>query len=505
MDNVRHFFQKILSLLRVRSVVAGLEIGDDVLRLAYLDGGIWKLHAVRLEPGVLESGKIKDRDRLFTALADLKTESKIGGRNKKKKINVVVSMSSAHMYSQVFNLPILAGDALVKAVDLNLQMASPSEVSKTYSGWEVVGKDESIGRLDVLSAFVDRDIVDDMVQALFTVGFLAMAVEPRSIALTRILREKGAGIDSKKPYLFLDIDNIGIDFLVIRNGLPYFEYTNLWRDVADESGEISLQKFEEELGTSLRQVINFYNQHWGEPLEAVIIAATTLHESIEKTVAANAAFPAVRLTLEMGQPISSEWLVGIGCSLRGVGSKGEEGEISLLGVEWEDRFQEEQIFEFTRFWEVLMPIVFGILVVLFFVANSFVVATRVSIEADSGFSAHLGQTAEITAFEASTTQFNTLVTVAQSAENSVTKTSALLGAVQSTAEADGIMITHFSFSSTSTPASLSGSASSEDRVIAFRNDLGSVNNISGITLPPASLQNNGGAYTFQMTFNYSGE
>jgi hypothetical protein len=496
-DYIRHFFKKLLSLLRVQAIVAGLEVGDDVLRLAYLDDNTWQLHATRLEPGVLENGKIKDRTRFLSTLAALKAESKIGGGNKKKKISVAVSISSAHTYSQVFNLPILEGDALLKAVDLNLRMASPGEASKTYAGWEVVGRDESASRLDVLSAFVDRDVIDDMIQTLFAAGFLAMAVEPRSVALTRILREKGAGIDPRKPYLFLDIDNVGIDFLVIRNGLPYFEYTNLWKDIADVGGEISLQKFEEELGASLRQVINFYNQHWTEPMSAVIIAATTLHESIEKTVAANTAFPAVRLTLEMGQPISSEWLVAIGCSLR--------GEISLLGAEWEDRFREEQMLEFTGFWHILTPIVFGILVAMFFFTNSFIIATKNTVEQSLEFNESTNHVAQLSELTASTTAFNSLVVMTHAAENSAGTTYLLLGTVQAAAEADGVTIEQFSFAGSDAPISLSGSAPSEDRIIAFKSDLGAIAGVSDITLPVTSLEEDGGMYVFQMTFDYSGQ
>jgi hypothetical protein len=440
---------------------------------------------------------------LLASLNALRIGSHIANRGSQKKINVVVSMSSAHMYSQVLNLPMLQGSALGKAVDLNLQMAAPEDASKTYSGWEIVGKNEGTSRLDILSAFVDRDIVDAMIDALFAAGFLAMALEPRLISLTRILREKGSGIDPKKPYLFLDIDNIGIDFLVILNGLPYFEYTNLWKDIANSSGEISVKSFEEELAMSLRQVINFYNQHWTEPVGAIIIAATTLHESIEKVVAAAAAFPAVRLTLEMGQPISSQWLVAIGCSLRGVSSQGEDGEISLLGVESEGRFQEEQLLEFTRFWEVLIPIAFGILVAVFFAANGFVVQTRNAIEHSSQFNVNTSQTAQIAVLAASTTQFNDLVAMTQAAESSVSTSHIFLEALQSAAQADGVTINTLSYPGSGMQISLSGSASSEDRIIAFKTDLGAAPGFSNLSLPPTSVQGEEGSYTFQLTFDYS--
>lgn len=504
MDRLRYFYQKLLAFLRIRTVVAGLDIADDIIRLAYFDGKSWQLHTSRLEPGVLENGHVKDKDKLVAALTQLKAEAKMGGRSKNKKISVVVSLSSVNAYTQVFNLPLMTGDTLAKAAELNLQMAAPEDIAKLYSGWEVVGKDEATSRLDVLSAFIDRDVVDELVQTLFTAGFLTMAVEPRSIAVTRILHEKGAGIDTKKPYLFLDVDNVGIDFLVIRNGLPYFEYSNLWKNIADASGEISVPKFEEELAASLRQVINFYNQHWTEPIGAVIIAAAALQESIEKTVATNATFPSVRLTLEMGQPISSEWLVGIGGALRGTErTKFGEGEISLLGPDWEARFQEERIFQFTRFWRVLIPVTFSILVILFLATDSFVAATKSTIESGSEFNANASQVSQITALEASSTEFNNLVSMAQAAENATSKTYLFMQALQSAAAPDEITIDHLTYPGSSGTISLTGSAPSEDRVVAFQTALENTANFSQVSLPPTTVQDNGGTYTFQMTFVYT--
>ena len=50
---IRKFFEKVLTLLRVRAVAAGLEVGDDAVRLVRFDGKIWRMYAVRLAPGIL--------------------------------------------------------------------------------------------------------------------------------------------------------------------------------------------------------------------------------------------------------------------------------------------------------------------------------------------------------------------------------------------------------------------------------------------------------------------
>ena len=269
--NLNTSFQKILSFLKIRATAAGLEISDQVLRLVYFDKKAWRMEALRLAPGVMEKGKILDAPAFAAALHELK--SKVPSAQGKRKMNVVVSLSSVNMYSQVFTLPIMEGDELEKAIDLNVQMASPVDIAHAYFDWQLLGRDEVSLRSEIAAAFVDKAIVDDVTRALYASGFVAVGVESRALALARVLRKMGVGVDVGKSYLLLDIDNAGIDFLVVRNGKLYFEYATPWGDLADDKGEISVKKFTEALASNLRQVMNFYTQHWPEPLAGIVLSA----------------------------------------------------------------------------------------------------------------------------------------------------------------------------------------------------------------------------------------
>lgn len=497
---MKKIFQKLLSLLRVRSKAAGLEVSDRVLRLVHFDGKVWRMYAIRLEAGVMENGKIMNRPALIEALAALK--AKMGKTSKTKKTNVSVCLSSVVMYTQVFALPVVEGESFDKAVELNLQMASPLEAAESHSGWQIVGKDENTLKTEVLSAFVGRAVVDEMADALFEAGFLAVSMESRALALTRVLREKGAGVDPAKPYLFVSIDNAGMDFLVIRKGFLFFEYTMPWHDLMDEKGEIAIPKFEASLAASLRQVTNFYNQHWTEPISAVILSAVALEEQAEKAVAANSAFPVVRLTLVMGQPISSEWLVALGCSLRtSVGGKGQE--INLLGEDSKDRFHEEQLLNFMRFWRVLIPITLAILVITFFVADQFLINTRQAIESRSDFNLAGSQTTEITTLEDQAQTFNQQVALLKTTEAMQDPKNIVLAAVLNLATASNVMVNNLSFQSFTTPINLSGSATSETAVEAFKAALQSDARFSAVNLPLTGVQTQGNTVTFSMTFIFT--
>lgn len=502
MDSIKLYYQKLLSLLRIRSIAGGLEISDQVLRLVYFNGKTWQMAAIKLAPGVMEKGKIKNLETFISSLRELKLKMP-SAKSAKKKMSVVLSLSSVNIYSQVFTLPILEGDELEKAIELNIQSLSPVDASQAYSGWQLLGRDEVNLRLDISAAFIEKQLVDDMVQALFTAGFLTVGVESRALALTRILREKGAGIDIEKAYLLLNIDNSGLDFLIVRKGQLYFEYTNQWSDIADDKGQISVEKFEEMLSASLRQVTNFYGQHWPEPLSAVILSASAFGEQAEKAITTVAVLPIIKLTLVMGQPISSEWLVALGCSLRGFQSSMHSKEINLSGEGAMDTFREEQFLHFINFWRVVVPVVLGVIVVMFVLADSFLAGTANSIAAQSAFAGQGDQLNQIAALQASSTAFNQSVTLIQNAESQQQPVSVLIKKINVLAAAKNITIDHISFQGLGSPVTVSGLTSDEANIVAFKDAVQSDNDFGGATLPVSGIQSNDGTYSFSMTFSVS--
>ena len=496
---MKSFFEKILSLLRVRTIVAGMEVSDQAIRLVHFAKGVWQLHAIRLEPGIMENGVIKDKDAFIASLVELKTKSGISGGSK-RKINVVVSLSSGSPYIKTFKLPEIEGEDLGKAVELNLEIASPGSASETYSGWEMIGREEAAGQVDILSGFIDRPIVDAAVDALFSAGYIPMAIESKSLALTRVFREKGSGIDLQKPYILVDVDSDGVQFLVVRDGALYFEYSHRWADIENAKGEISMEAFEDELKTSLRQVLNFYAQQWTEPLAAVVLSAVAFHDEIERVIAENISLPAVRLTLLMGQPISSEWLVALGCNLRGAVGEKSSNEINFLGVELEDKFRAESLLVFLELWRVVVPIALVILIATFTFAGFILTSERLDIEVNYGGGpiANNG----IVALVASSSIFNNEVAAIQDVENpGAPSNSAIISDLTSITAQEGVTISKLT-SDGSSDIFLSGIASSQDAISTFKTALSADTHVSAVQLPLASIQPAGNAYTFQIEFSY---
>ncbi|MGC9599453.1 MAG: pilus assembly protein PilM [Minisyncoccia bacterium] len=498
---MQRWFQKLLLFLRVHSAAAGLSVSDQAARLMRFDGKAWQMHAVRLEPGTLKEGRIADREGFIAALTALREQAQKKGR--KGKMSVAVCFNSAETYTQVFALPAVEGKDLERAVELNLKMTSPFEADGAYSDWELVGRDENTLQLQILSAFIERGVVDGMAEAFFEAGFIITAVESRAFALARLLREKGAGIDMAKSFLFVNIDDSGLDFAIIRKGASYFEYAVPWQDLMNDKGEISIPKFEETLGASVRRVINFYYQHWAGSLDAIIFSAVVLEAETERVIAESASVPAARCMLTMGQPVSSAWFTALGCSLRESGFKVKDREINLLGNDLRDMFRGEELLGFMQFWRIAIPAALLLLVITFAGADIFLSETRATIESRSSFNLGSAQVAETAALQATASDFNGSVALVAAALNAAGPKGVILKKILDIAGSNQVTVSHVAFQSTGAPIALSGNARTQDAILAFETALKSDPDFSSVNLPLGQVQTNGLTTSFSMTFSYT--
>ncbi|MDO8536821.1 MAG: hypothetical protein Q7R94_01080 [bacterium] len=499
MAKFKYYFQKLLAMLRVRSSIGGLEISDLVFRFSYFDGKAWHLHGVRLEPGIMEAGKVKNYDKFVEVLKTLKSQA-FANKDVKRRVNIIASLSSVNIYSQVFSLPIIAGENLDKAIQLNIQMVSPIDAAQAYSGWQKVGEDQRSLRLEILSAFIDRPTVDEISRGLLAAGFLAVAIEPRALALARVLKDAGVGFDTNRAYIMVSLDNSSLDFLIIRRGQLYFEYFNSWRDISDENGKILTSAFEATVTRSLHQVLNFYNQHWPEPISEVKLAATALRAETEKIIRDNFSLQISNLELSLDQSIGPEWFVALGCGLRGLMPRKQDKEMSLLGIGAEDEFRHEQAINFMEFWRLAMPISLGVLLISFFLADLFLIQTRRSLETQSLFNVSPEQAKENQILEDQAKEFNRNVALISSIQKSATIKSDFWTKVHGLMSASGVTASRFSFQSPDAPISLSGEAASPDQISNFKKALEGDPAFQNINLPLDQIKSGPQGVTFSMTF-----
>ena len=497
------FLEKFLSVLRVRQNVGGLEVSDQILRFAHYDGALWQLQTVRYAPGVVVDGKIKDKEAFHAALLELKSEV-FGGKPGKKTVNVVASFSSANIYSQVFNLPLLEGEGLEKAVRLNIQMISPVDISQMYTDWQILARNEATGQSDFLSVFIERAVVDEMTQALSSAGFVTMAVESKALVFARILREKGKEIDITKSYVAVSVDNVGIDFIIIRNGELYFEYMNQWRDLTDEKGQISTEVFAATVEKSTHRVMNFYDQHWSDPVSEIFIMSDVLYEETRKAIAASTPVPAVPCAVSFGgQEISPEWFIALGCGMRSIEFGKRKKEISLLSVSGEETFLRRQFIDFIDFWRVLVPVVFAFTIAILVGIDIFLAHVQQSSVTASEIALKNENQAEIAAALATSSDFNRSVALIQAIEGGAKPEMPIMSDILAAADSNGISVTNISFQSKDGSVAMGGTADSEDKIFSFEKNIEGNSGFVNVDVPLSNIQKqiNGEMFAFTMTFS----
>ena len=87
-------FQKIIKILSPRPAIGGLEISDSYLRFVLIKERKVDFFSIKLPPGIVENGKVKDQSGLLLLLKAL--HSKITYK-KNKKIYAIIGISDENI------------------------------------------------------------------------------------------------------------------------------------------------------------------------------------------------------------------------------------------------------------------------------------------------------------------------------------------------------------------------------------------------------------------------
>ena len=142
--SIKKLTTSLLRLLSPEPQIGGLEITDSVVRFRDIKKEKVVNVSLRLPPGIIELGKIKENQRpnLVAALKDIHSQLTADG---KKIVNVVLTLPSSNVYIQSFNISRVAEDNLTEAAELNLRMLSPIPIETSYYGWQKIGEGETGG------------------------------------------------------------------------------------------------------------------------------------------------------------------------------------------------------------------------------------------------------------------------------------------------------------------------------------------------------------------------
>jgi hypothetical protein len=455
--------------------------------------------SVRLGPGVMSAGRIEDPAAFGAALRELR--SRILGRRARSsaRVNVVVSLSSLHIYSQVFALPFLEGESLEKAVALNLKMALPGGSENFYAGWQVLTRNSSSGRVEILSAFLDKGTADDLVAALRAGGFSLFAIESKAISLARVTRQ-ASGFDPHAASVVVAADTEGLDVLIVRNGYLQFDYFNTWKDLQGDAKSITLESFQAMVVRSVSQIQNFYNSHWKEPLGDIFVGATGMQQEIMSVIGSDFGGKARELVPLTSPPLTPEWFIAFGGALRGRLPRKDDSELSLLGIDAQAQYHEEQIEHFLSFWRLLVPLALGVLLIVFAGAIFFVGRVNSSLQQQGLLRLDPAQAREIESLKEQAREFNRSIELVEAVNAAAERKAPLLGKLLEIASRRGITINRLAIGGPSDRIALTGTAGSDKAISELKEELKITPGFKDVDLPLTDIRKNGSTYTFSISF-----
>lgn len=204
----------MLEFLTLKPKAFGLDISDLSLKIINLKekGKFLRLTSwgeVKIKPGIIEMGEIKDEEALVEIIKD--SLSKVKGERLKTK-NVVVSLPEKNAFLQVIQMPKMKEGELKTALPFEAENYIPLPIEEVYLGFQIVPSvNGHSDYLDVLIAALPKKTTDPYVSSLKKAGLVPQALEIESQSISRALVKNGV---SPFPLLLIDFGKSRTTFII---------------------------------------------------------------------------------------------------------------------------------------------------------------------------------------------------------------------------------------------------------------------------------------------------
>ncbi|MCP6719976.1 MAG: hypothetical protein KJI72_01440 [Patescibacteria group bacterium] len=489
-ESLAYFFDKLGS----KPKTGGLQISDSVIQYVLLEKGKPVSFSLRLPPGVVKGGKIEAPDQLLSLLRQL--HKMISSNDDNRKLQVIVSLPPAVIYTQSFNVPKIDQEKLEESAQLNLQIISPIDVGDAHMSWQVIGDTED--RYDLLGAFVSKDVVDKLKSLLAAANFDGLIFEFPALALARVI---SSSVNlSLEPVIVLQISSDGLDLSILKKGSLYFQYFRSWQSVQGESHEISKAAFEEVVIQEVRRVIDFSLKRFKENVSQVLIIAPGFEGDIGQLLQNHFKLKATMLSVK-SYPLAPGWYAVLGSAMRGKLHGGRDTQVNLSGESLVETFYQERALNFIRMWR---GVVIGAMLVflgafgmsaVFLVKQSNILTDRLNV-----FKAQISQT-ELVQLGQKVDEFNNLVGAVEKARRESRPWHQIFSRIKQLADGNNITLGRLSVGASTEPVSLVGRAPSNSQVIKFKNVLVDESDFFNVDLPLAGITvSKDGSVGFNVSF-----
>lgn len=494
-------FSRFLTILNPQPKIAGLEINDSELKFVQIKGGGGSADSFssKFPEGTISGGQIKNRQNLIESLSKLH-EAAAGG--KKKKICVIVNISDSNVYTQIFNLPSIAESQLEEATKLNMQMISPVDFQNAYSDWQIVNQNRVSGeQLEVLAAFIQKQIIGELDKTLRESGFIPAAFEFNGLSLARLAIELGADVDVKKTHFLLYVGSEGLSFNLIKNGNLYSNRFISWQSVYSDQRQVSFDSFRKFLIEEVKRMVDFYSVHLNSRIDDFLFALTGLETEIVKIIGDNFSFPIKLLALKQFKNLSQPWFPALGSAVRGMMPRSKDNFISLASVGTEKEFHQQRIVGFARLWRNAVITTLAAILLMFVLADGFLIKTGDSL---SSRLANLAlyrreEAVELENFESTIEEYNQKIGAALKYNKEKSRWSLFFEKIKELSGSE-IVLNRIYIQSPEMPILINGRAVSESAALNFKERLENSGDFQEVDLPITGISPAASGVDFSLKF-----
>ncbi len=499
---IRELLQKAVKLfekLSSKPRIDGLEITGSTLKYAWLEGGSVRTAGVKLAPGIIVEGKLRDREGFLKALAALKSAIVIGRKDKTLRINVV--LPTPIIFTQSFSVPNLSAGELEESVNLNLQMISPIAREEANMSAQIVSERDF--NYEFFGAFAERKEVANYESALVEGGFAPVSFEFQALSLARFIRN--FSVASEGLVLVFSLSPDGIELFLIVDGNTHFSYFRSWQSIQGNLPSLSRSLFEEVIAEEVVKVVNFSSGKFGLSPGSLLFLAPGFEEEMGKLAESRLGIKSAPIFSPRlkAQPL---FYSAVGAAMRWQDEK-ENGDLKAINLGGEDLVRviyEEQFLNFTSLWRGILSGVFGFLLLAYVGGSLFVIGQYKSVNADiSSFNPPLDET-KLTDMTNKVTTFNNLVKELGTIRGSSEDFYSPLKHLSDLTKASEIKILSLNVTSLSSPVTISANAPSYNTVLEFKNKISSDAMFANIDLPLTEIiTQSDGSVNFSLSFSFN--
>lgn len=261
----------------------GLDISDFTVKfvkiLRSFDGqlSIADFGEVKLPEDIVTSGEIKKEKELALLLKNgLKTAE---ARHFHDQF-VVATLPEEKSFVHLIQLPRMKPEDAGKAVRWELEGIVPMPIEELYFDYAILPTQEAIDHLDLLVTSFPRTLVESYVRVLEGAGFVPVALELESQAISRAL---GGGEEG--AFIFVDLGATRTSSMIIASSSLIFTLSiplggrDFDRAIAERMGVSIDQARDIKIKTGLAKGKD------GRPFEALVPLASALADELKKQIA----------------------------------------------------------------------------------------------------------------------------------------------------------------------------------------------------------------------------